>query len=226
MLVTIGLGSCVAIVLYDAAARVGGLAHVLLPSPALSRQDSNPAKFPQTAVPRLLELMAAARREHPARSPRGWSAAPACSPALGAAGHHPDGRAQRGRLAAGAAPARRRRSSARRSGGDFGRTVRLWVADGRVEVSLGGAWCPHPLSRADRPRGRRQPLLPAAADRRGGRQPGSSGWSAPRGTGWTRCGRCTTTRPTWCSWTWRCPSSTASARSATSCPSRRARSWW
>ena len=34
---TIGLGSCVAIVLYDAAARVGGLAHVLLPSGSMSR---------------------------------------------------------------------------------------------------------------------------------------------------------------------------------------------
>ncbi len=31
-LTTIGLGSCVAIVLYDAQARVGGLAHVLLPA--------------------------------------------------------------------------------------------------------------------------------------------------------------------------------------------------
>jgi chemotaxis protein CheD len=29
---TIGLGSCVAIALYDPAAHVGGLAHVLLPS--------------------------------------------------------------------------------------------------------------------------------------------------------------------------------------------------
>jgi chemotaxis protein CheD len=57
VLVTIGLGSCVGIVLYDATARVGGLAHVLLPSPALGRQDSHPAKFPQTAVPLLLEQM-------------------------------------------------------------------------------------------------------------------------------------------------------------------------
>ena len=57
VLITVGLGSCVAIVLYDAVARIGGMAHVLLPSPALSRLDGNPAKFPQTAVPRLLELM-------------------------------------------------------------------------------------------------------------------------------------------------------------------------
>src|SRR3954463_12915281 len=57
VLVTVGLGSCVAIMLHDAEAKVGGLAHVLLPSPALPRPDSNPAKFPQSAVPKLLELM-------------------------------------------------------------------------------------------------------------------------------------------------------------------------
>ena len=43
---TIGLGSCVAITLYDAVVRVGGLAHVLLPSETMSRDRSNPAKFP------------------------------------------------------------------------------------------------------------------------------------------------------------------------------------
>ena len=45
VLVTIGLGSCVAIVLYDAAAQVGGLAHVLLPSPALTRAKSSSASL-------------------------------------------------------------------------------------------------------------------------------------------------------------------------------------
>ena len=54
---TIGLGSCVAIVLYDATAQVGGLAHVLLPSESMSRDKSNPAKFPATAVPLLIEEM-------------------------------------------------------------------------------------------------------------------------------------------------------------------------
>ena len=56
-LVTVGLGSCVAIVLHDAVASVGGLAHVLLPSPALTRADTNPAKFPQSAVPRLVSIV-------------------------------------------------------------------------------------------------------------------------------------------------------------------------
>lgn len=54
---TIGLGSCVAIVLHDAERRVGGLAHILLPSETLSQDRSNRAKFPATAVPLLLERM-------------------------------------------------------------------------------------------------------------------------------------------------------------------------
>jgi chemotaxis protein CheD len=58
-LITLGLGSCVAVALWDPAARVGGLAHVLLPSRTLARDQSNPAKFPETAVPLLIERIAA-----------------------------------------------------------------------------------------------------------------------------------------------------------------------
>ena len=58
ILVTLGLGSCVAIVLHDEAARVGGLAHVLLPEPALSRDRGNASKFATTAVPALVQEMA------------------------------------------------------------------------------------------------------------------------------------------------------------------------
>lgn len=57
-LITVGLGSCVAIVLHDPATGIGGLAHVLLPSPSMSRDSDNPAKFPSTAIPVLLSDMA------------------------------------------------------------------------------------------------------------------------------------------------------------------------
>lgn len=133
ILVTIGLGSCVGIVLYDAAAHVGGLAHVLLPSPALGRPDSKPAKFPQTAVPLLLEEMGqrgASIRRITARLIGGAS----MFSGLGAPGTIQMGERnvvasrqalhQHGVAIVGEA-----------TGGDFGRTVRLWVADGRVEVS-------------------------------------------------------------------------------------------
>jgi chemotaxis protein CheD len=59
VLATVGLGSCVAIALYDAATAVGGLAHVLLPCPKSARDGTNDAKFASTAVPRLLREMRA-----------------------------------------------------------------------------------------------------------------------------------------------------------------------
>lgn len=52
---THGLGSCLAIVLYDPQARVGGLAHVMLPSPELARHQGNPAKFPASAIKAMLD---------------------------------------------------------------------------------------------------------------------------------------------------------------------------
>jgi chemotaxis protein CheD len=57
VIATLGLGSCVAIAVYDARARVGGLAHVLLPTESMSRDRANRAKFPSTAVPLLVEEM-------------------------------------------------------------------------------------------------------------------------------------------------------------------------
>jgi chemotaxis protein CheD len=132
VLITVGLGSCVAIVLYDAEARVGGLAHVLLPSPGLSRRDGNPAKFPQSAVPRLIELMLAdgARRERiTARLAGGASMFATLAP---------PGTIQMGERNLVAARQALNASGlpllAEAVGGDFGRTVRLQVRDGRVEV--------------------------------------------------------------------------------------------
>ncbi|HJU90081.1 MAG TPA: chemotaxis protein CheD [Gemmatimonadaceae bacterium] len=57
VLSTVGVGSCVAIALFDLDRRVGGLAHVLLPSETMARDRTNRAKFPATAIPLLLERM-------------------------------------------------------------------------------------------------------------------------------------------------------------------------
>jgi len=57
VLYTLGLGSCVAIVLWDADRRIGGLAHALLPDPRASRNGSAPARYATTAVDALLALM-------------------------------------------------------------------------------------------------------------------------------------------------------------------------
>ncbi len=59
VIITLGLGSCVACVLYDAVAKVGGMVHILLPSQTLARDRANLAKFAETAVPLLVKEMLA-----------------------------------------------------------------------------------------------------------------------------------------------------------------------
>lgn len=59
VLLTLGLGSCVACVIHDPIAGAGGLAHVLLPSKTLARDHANPAKFAETAVPLLVDRLLA-----------------------------------------------------------------------------------------------------------------------------------------------------------------------
>jgi chemotaxis protein CheD len=56
VLITIGLGSCIGVALYDNKARVGGLAHVMLPQ-SNGTNISNPAKFADTALPLLVSKM-------------------------------------------------------------------------------------------------------------------------------------------------------------------------
>jgi chemotaxis protein CheD len=133
VLVTVGLGSCVAILLYDGTAKVGGLAHVLLPSPGLSRQDTNLAKFPQTAVPRLVELMAQAGAS-PRRITARLAGGASMFATLAAPGTIQMGErnvvASREALNAQGIPV-----VAEAVGGDYGRTVRLLAACGTVHIS-------------------------------------------------------------------------------------------
>jgi len=55
LLVCHGIGSCLAIMLYDPRSRVGGLAHVLLPDESFSRMKENPKKFADSAICWLIE---------------------------------------------------------------------------------------------------------------------------------------------------------------------------
>lgn len=57
VITTLGLGSCVGIALYDSGRRIVGLAHIMLPSSQQARNNSNIAKFADTAVVRLVEDM-------------------------------------------------------------------------------------------------------------------------------------------------------------------------
>ncbi len=57
ILVAYGLGSCVAVCAYDLAARVGGLAHIMLPESQAVDRNNTPGKFADTAIPFLVERM-------------------------------------------------------------------------------------------------------------------------------------------------------------------------
>lgn len=58
VLKTTGLGSCVGLTLYDPRKHLAGMAHVMLPSSSIARETPiNIAKYADTAVPRLIELL-------------------------------------------------------------------------------------------------------------------------------------------------------------------------
>jgi chemotaxis protein CheD len=65
-MMTMALGSCLGIVLFDASTRIGALAHVMHPWRARVRNNANRAKFVDTAIPLIVERMVerGARREN------------------------------------------------------------------------------------------------------------------------------------------------------------------
>lgn len=56
-LVTLGLGSCVGLVVFDTYAKVAGMAHIMLPDSRGLKGTEKVGKFADTAVPALLEEM-------------------------------------------------------------------------------------------------------------------------------------------------------------------------
>ena len=131
VLSTIGLGSCVAIALYDAQTRVGGLAHILLPNESLSRDATNRAKFPTTAVPLLVDAMRrlGASGALTAKIVGGASMFGALLPAGGINMGERNVVSTRQTLEAHGIPTVRADT-----GGDHGRSVYFHLSDGRVLV--------------------------------------------------------------------------------------------
>lgn len=136
VLITLGLGSCVAICVTDRVARVGGLAHVLLPEPALARDQSNPSKFAATAVPLLLEEMRALGAKPGRMEARLVGGASMFTTLM-----------VPGTLNMGERNIRAAREALRKAGvpilgeavgGDFGRSVRMTVAEGSTRVTSVG----------------------------------------------------------------------------------------
>ena len=131
VIATVGLGSCVAIALYDPVTRVGGLAHVLLPSESMTRDRTNQAKFPDGAVPLLLSEMRGlgSHRGVAARLVGGASMFASLLPTGGVNIGERNVAASRAALAAAGVPL-----VGEDVGGDYGRSVYFHLADGRIEI--------------------------------------------------------------------------------------------
>lgn len=57
VITTLGLGSCVGIVLYDPAKKIAGMVHVMLPDSMKIIHNENKAKFADTGITTLLDKM-------------------------------------------------------------------------------------------------------------------------------------------------------------------------
>ncbi|HWH02753.1 MAG TPA: chemotaxis protein CheD [Gemmatimonadales bacterium] len=136
-LLTLGLGSCVAIMLYDKETKVGAMAHVLLPSRSLARDATNPAKFPETAVPLLIQRMTQLGAD-----PRRMVAKLAGGASMFAALMTP-GTIQMGERNVVASRNALREAAipivGEAVGGGQGRSVRFHLADGSIEIRTVGA---------------------------------------------------------------------------------------
>jgi chemotaxis protein CheD len=132
VITTIGLGSCVAIALYDRDTQIGALAHILLPNQAMSRETANPAKFPETIVPLMLEEMRALGTRNARVSAKIVGGASMFGQLVNGTGINVGERnviATREALAAAGVPI-----LAEDTGLDYGRSVYFHLADGRLEV--------------------------------------------------------------------------------------------
>ncbi len=54
-IVTLGLGSCVGVILYDKITKNGGMVHIMLPDSTQFNKSNNPAKFADQGITLLLE---------------------------------------------------------------------------------------------------------------------------------------------------------------------------
>ncbi len=55
VLITVGLGSCIGLTLYDPVNKIGGMVHYMLPDSHITANNGNIAKFADTGIPELLK---------------------------------------------------------------------------------------------------------------------------------------------------------------------------
>lgn len=130
-LFTIGLGSCVAVAMYDPTEKVCGMAHVMLPDP-IALTSHMPGRSASTAVPELLRLMEASGARKPliyARIVGGAAMFESVLPAEGLRLGERNVEAVKHALSRAHVPLR-----GEDVGGSFGRSVFFHAADGTLLV--------------------------------------------------------------------------------------------
>jgi chemotaxis protein CheD len=133
-LAALGLGSCIGIAAYDPEARVAGMAHVMLPDSTLASAPGPPGKYADTAVPALLEEM----RRLGASPGRLVVKIAGGAQMFATAGGTLNIGARNAVSVRAALAAAGLRVRAAETGGTSGRTLELWVDDGRTTVRVVG----------------------------------------------------------------------------------------
>ncbi len=146
VLVCLGLGSCVALSLYDPVAKVAAMAHMVLPDSSAGRASPGSAKFVDEAMPMLLHELseAGANKNRLVATMTGGACMLASTFADG-----PDQVGPRNVVATKEALVQAGiEIKEEETGGNHGRTVRLHVGTGEVEISTAGRSMAGELARA------------------------------------------------------------------------------
>ncbi len=135
VLVAYGLGSCVGIGLHDPVTRVSGLLHAILPSNPNGTLDTS-AKYVDTGIPSMIDQMirmGANKNRMVVRMAGGANmlVAPGFSQVLNIGQRNVDN-------ALIVLKALNLKLSSQETGGNIGRTVRFYVADGRMTIRTMG----------------------------------------------------------------------------------------
>lgn len=130
----LGLGSCIGVAAYDPVARIAGMVHVMLPDSAIASAPGPAGKYADTAIPALLEAMRRMGAE-PARLV--VKIAGGAQMFASGSGNLNIGARNAVSVRAALSQAGLRVKSAD-TGGNAGRTMELWVDDGRCTVRAVG----------------------------------------------------------------------------------------
>lgn len=63
-LITLGLGSCVGIAIYDRSRKIGGLSHIMLPDSTFFKNEKKEEKFADLAIPKMVEEISKGKKSN------------------------------------------------------------------------------------------------------------------------------------------------------------------